>query len=278
MTATASSGVEVIARVRAMRTLSNPEYREMDLEAPAVTSAALPGQFVHVRLPAGRGPLLRRPFSISGADGGVLTLLFKRVGELTGELAGLRAGDEVDVLGPLGHGYDLGFSPVDRAFLVGGGYGVAPLLLLAKVLHARGLAREIHLLVGARSAAHLLWQDRLGAEAAWLKAGWATDDGSAGFKGTVLDLLQERLQAGAGSARLFGCGPMRMLGAMAARWPDLPYQAAVENQMGCGIGVCMGCVLPVNGGATAYDRYARICSEGPVFDGRRIDWKACPAH
>jgi len=268
------SGVQVVATVRALRVLSNPEYRELDLEAPAITTAALPGQFVHVKLAGDRGPLLRRPFSISGANGSTLTLLFKQVGELTELLGGLAAGDRVDVLGPLGHGYDLSFTPVDRAYLVGGGYGVAPLLLLAKVLRERKLAREIHLLIGARSAKHLLWEDRLAAESAWLKSGFATDDGTAGFRGTALALLADRMQGASGSARLFGCGPMGMLGAIAAQWPKVPYQAAVENQMGCGIGVCMGCVLPVTDGATAYGRYARICCEGPVFDARRIDWKA----
>jgi len=266
--------VRVLAKVTALRTLSNPEYRELEIEAPVITGASQPGQFVHVKLAGDRGPLLRRPFSISGVDGATLTLLFKQVGELTVELAGLKPVDSVDVLGPLGHGYDLSFAPVDRAFLVGGGYGVAPLLLLARTLHERGLARDIHLLIGARSARHLLWEDRLAAESSWLQSGFATDDGSAGRRGTVLDLLAERIREGTGVAHLFGCGPMPMLGAMAARWPDLPYQAAVENQMGCGIGVCMGCVLPVTDGATAYDRYARICCEGPVFDAKRIDWKA----
>jgi dihydroorotate dehydrogenase electron transfer subunit len=227
-----------------------------------------------VKLADDAGPLLRRPFSISGVANGTLTLLFKQVGELTHELAGLRAGDRVDVLGPLGHGYDLSFAPVDRAFLIGGGYGVAPLLLLARALHEQKLAGEIHLLAGARSAQHVLWRDELGRERSWLKAGFATDDGSEGFKGTVLDFLADRMGKGTGSTRLFGCGPMPMLGAMAKRWPDLPYQAAVENQMGCGIGVCMGCVLPVIGGSSAYERYSRICVDGPVFDGRRIDWDA----
>lgn len=270
----ARSGTQAIATVRALRVLSNPEYRELDLEAPAITAAALPGQFVHVRLPEDRGPLLRRPFSISGVNGPTLTILFKRVGTLTDILAELKSGDRVDVLGPLGHGYDLSFAPVDRACLVGGGYGVAPLLLLAKVLHERRLSREIHLLIGARTARHLLWRDRLAAESSWLKSGFATDDGTEGFRGTAIDLLADRMKGAAGSTRLFGCGPMGMLGALAARWPDLPYQAAVENQMGCGIGVCMGCVLPVTDGTTAYGRYARICCEGPVFDAKRIDWKA----
>lgn len=264
-------------RVEGNLVLDNAEYHELTVRAPAVARRAVPGQFVHVRLAAGDDPLLRRPFSISGLDGDRLTLLFKKVGSLTRRMAELAPGAELDVLGPLGHGYDLGEPPVERVFLIGGGYGVAPLLVLARELHRRSLAGEIHLLVGAREARHLLWRDRLAAEGTWLKAAFATDDGSAGFKGTALDLLADRMKGSAGTTRLYACGPMRMLAALATRWPDVPTQVAVENQMGCGVGVCLGCVLPVNG-AAGVGRYERICCDGPVFDGRHIDWAACPAH
>ena len=267
-------GRRVLAQVAANTALANPEYRELTLVAPVIVAAASPGQFVHLKLVGeGSDPFLRRPFSISGLDGDRLTILFRRVGDLTERLAALRPDDAVDVLGPLGHGYDLTGPPGGRAFLAGGGYGVAPLLILARALRDRGVAREVHLLVGARTTAHLLWQDRLAAEADWLKTGFATDDGSSGFRGTVLDLLADRMGPPRVDDRLFGCGPMAMLGGLARRWPGLPAQVAVENQMGCGVGVCLGCVLPHAGG-TGHRRYIRICTEGPVFDARALEWVA----
>ena len=265
-----------VARVREVRTLPHPDYCELEAEAPHVARTAAPGQFVHVRIAEDAGgALLRRPFSIAGCEGDVLRLLFKKVGKLTRRLARLAPGDALDILGPLGRGYDLTVPPAAHAVLVAGGYGVAPLLLLARTLRERGLAGRVHFLLGARTADQLLWRDRLAREA-WRATRVATDDGSAGRKGTVLGLFEEVRASLTGSIRVYACGPMRMLGALAAGWPDLPLQAAVENQMGCGLGVCVGCVLPV-AGATGYDRYVRICCDGPVFDGRLIDWAACPS-
>jgi dihydroorotate dehydrogenase electron transfer subunit len=272
---TATAAVRMDAVVTAVRIPDHPEYRELDLDAPAGAAAARPGQFVHIRLPGVAAPLLRRPFSLAGYGGGRITILFKRVGEMSRRLSELSPGDRVDVLGPLGTGFSLDGPPADRAYLVAGGYGVAPMLVLARALREARLARAVILVAGARSMAHLLWRDRLRAEADWLEAAFATDDGSEGFRGTVLDLLAAKIGGATAGVRLYGCGPMRMLAAIAARWPAVPFEAAVENQMGCGLGVCLGCVLPVRG-RTGHGRYSRICVDGPVFDAARVDWTACP--
>lgn len=276
MSPVAESGTKAEAKV--VRVVSNdvqenPEYRELVVDAPHVTRSAVPGQFVHVRLPGTVQPFLRRPFSIAGLDGDRLAILYKNVGEQTGRMAELGPGHSLDVLGPLGTGYDLTHPPAGKAFLIGGGYGVAPLLVLAKAIQARSLAKQITLLIGARSANHLLWRSRLACEGPWLRTAYATDDGSAGRKGTVIDLLADL--APGGSSRLYACGPMPMLAALHAKWPDLPIQSAVENRMGCGIGVCLGCVLPMTG-REGVGRFSRICTDGPVYDGHAVDWAACP--
>lgn len=272
-TDTANRAESKIARIISNDVQENPEYRELVLEAPHVARHAVPGQFVHVKLPGSVQPFLRRPFSIAGLDGDRLAILYKSVGEQTGLMAGLVAGNALDVLGPLGTGYDLTPPPADKAFLIGGGYGVAPLFVLAKALKEMAKAKQITLLIGARSSNHLLWRQRLATEGPWLRTAYATDDGSAGKKGTVIDLLAE-LNPAAGD-RLYACGPMPMLAALHAKWPDLPIQSAVENQMGCGIGVCLGCVLPMTG-QEGVSRFSRICTDGPVYDGHAIDWAACP--
>ena len=176
----------------------------------------------------------------------------------------------MDALGPLGNGYDLS-RRTDHAVLVAGGYGVAPLLFLARALHEGKVAEKISLLVGARTEEHLLWRDRISAHP-WLDGRFATADGSAGSRGTVIDLLDGLPSAG----RIYACGPMAMLAAVARRRSNTPNQAAVESQMGCGIGACMGCVIPTRP-ESRYGRYARVCMEGPVFDAKDVDWEAITA-
>ncbi len=262
----------VIATILERHALANPEYCELELEAESIANRAKPGQFIHIRLADDAGVLLRRPFSIAATCGAKLTILFKRVGTLTSRLAESRPGDRLDILGPLGNGYRIDPGETSDSILVGGGYGVAPLLHLARHLNAMKTAGGIWLLTGARTKAHVVWQERMEAEK-WLNTGLATDDGSAGRRGTVVDLVDEILRKRTGKVNVFACGPMPMLAALVRRFPKQPMQVAVESQMGCGIGACQGCVLPMKG-RTGVERYARICSDGPVFYGDTIDWDA----
>jgi len=254
--------------------ISGGEYFEAIIEAPVAAGAARPGQFVHIRLPGSTGTLLRRPFSIAGAENGRLTILFKKAGRMTAELAQLGDGAVLDVLGPLGNGYDLS-RKTGGAILVAGGYGIAPLLFLARAIREKSVAGKITLIEGARNSSQLVWADQARAQGAWLEFITATDDGSAGRKGTAVDALEEALQGRENESQIFACGPMGMLGAIHKRWPQIPFQCAVENQMGCGIGVCQGCVLPLAARDGAA-RYTRICHDGPVYAGGAIDWDKCP--
>lgn len=222
-------------------------------DAPEIASAAAPGQFVDIGL---RGPLLRRPFSVYRASAGRVEILFKVVGTGTGQLLEMKIGDRASLLGPLGHGFE--FDPAwKRVALVSGGLGAAPMPLAAETLRRAGVA--VLWAHGARTAADLC-SEWTGDEVAW-----ATEDGSAGFAGRVLDAVQDGLDA------VLACGPNPMLAAVARRWPEA--QVAVETYMGCGTGVCLGCAVPKLAGG-----YDRACKEGPVYRAADIDWPALPSH
>jgi dihydroorotate dehydrogenase electron transfer subunit len=273
------------------------EYQALTLAAPRIAEAARPGQFVHLLAGEDRSFPLRRPFSIWRAQpggfggppgwspdgtggfggppgwspdgsGGVVEVVFDVVGAGTRAMARLRAGDLVDLLGPLGRGFEPPPEPAG-CLLAGGGYGAAPLYFLAGELRARGC--RVDLVIGAATAARLL--DAAGAARLGHGLTLTTDDGSAGRRGLVTDPLPELL-ARTGATRVYACGPMPMLAAVSrlAAAADVPCQVAVEEQMACGTGICFSCVLPVGGGAGEPTRMARSCLEGPVFDGTAIAW------
>jgi dihydroorotate dehydrogenase electron transfer subunit len=229
---------------------------------------------------AGLDPLLRRPFSIfeiardgsGGATG--ITLLNKRIGIGTGMLYSSRAGDVVQVLGPLG----LPFVPVEppaEAWMVAGGVGLAPFATLADALVAR--RTPMRLFYGARSAADLYYAEhfeRLGA-----KLYVTTEDGTRGERGRVTaPLARELATLQHGSAvTLYACGPTPMMRAVA----DLGERAgrtvfvSLEQVMGCGMGGCYSCVVRVRRGSGSH--FVRSCIDGPVFDSKAIVWDALGA-
>lgn len=247
-------------------------YVEFDLDAPRVASEARPGQFVHLRLPGSSGALLRRPLSLARAEGKLITILMKKVGLFTNELGERAEGALVDVLGPLGNGFAFEDDDAPRSVLAAGGYGAAPMVFLAERLHARHPGKRISLLVGGKTREDLIWGHEI-RKLDWLEYLTATEDGSGGMKGTVLDLMKERMGAGEGVS-IYSCGPMAMLREVWKAWPNLRSQVSVENQMGCGVGVCQGCVVPVKGGSGG-GRFARVCKEGPVFAASQVEWDLC---
>jgi dihydroorotate dehydrogenase electron transfer subunit len=217
-----------------------------------------PGQFAMLAAAACWGggtderPFLPRAFSVARrhADG-TLDFLLEDVGPGTARLAGLRPGDDVWLLGPLGRGFS---PPRDgrRPLLVGGGVGIAPLMIWQDRLGA-----QCDVLLGFRDAAH--------AEGAALLAGAriATDDGSVGHHGLVTELLTGEL----GGAEVYACGPPPMLEAVRALCAehDVPAQLALESGMACGYGACFGCVVPTRGG------YVRLCVDGPVLAAAELE-------
>jgi dihydroorotate dehydrogenase electron transfer subunit len=246
----------------------------MTLEAPAIARAARPGQFVMLQVHQGRDPLLRRPMSVCRVPGAArrsVQILYKVVGEGTRLLSRQPIGARLATLGPLGNG----FRPTPaargarapRPLLVAGGIGIAIFPFLAEALRSRG-ARPL-LLFGARTARDLvglaLFRPR------GVSARLATEDGSRGTKGFVTALLDPLLRGNGPRPAIYACGPTPMLRAVAALAIErgAPCQLALESQMPCGIGVCLGCVVACRGGADG-TLYRRVCTDGPVFEAGAV--------
>jgi dihydroorotate dehydrogenase electron transfer subunit len=268
--------VDVAARVIANTRLSS-DYNVLALAAPAIATAARPGQFVMVKTSVGLDPLLRRPFSIFeivrdplGSIVG-LSLLNKRVGVGTSLLYAARPGDRVDCLGPLGRPF-VPVDPPEEAWMVAGGVGLAPFVTLAEALSLR--QTPMTLFYGARTAADLYYEDafaRMGVDLVL-----TTEDGSRGESGRISEPLEHRLAAHPADrpVTLYACGPTPMMArvaALGARWRR-PVFVSVEPVMGCGMGGCYSCVVPVRRGAASH--FVRACLDGPVFDARAIVWDA----
>jgi dihydroorotate dehydrogenase electron transfer subunit len=258
---------DVSARIARHQAL-NAEHFLLTLEAPAIARRARPGQFVMLQTRPGYEPLLRRPMSIYRivpGRRGLIQVLYKVVGRGTRYLARQRTGESLATLGPLGNGFKLPRSGARvLPVLVAGGIGIAIFPFLADALRARQM-RPI-LLFGGRSRRDLVSLTYFRAARVGFRL--ASEDGSTGVRGFVTRLLAPMLvEPGLRSAlRLYVCGPTPMLKAVGDLAADagVRCQLALEAQMPCGIGVCLGCVVPCPGGV-AGPIYRRVCTEGPVF-------------
>ncbi|QKE84945.1 dihydroorotate dehydrogenase electron transfer subunit [Arthrobacter sp. NEB 688] len=268
-----SGVVQVAGEVVANRRVG--AYHHLTIVAPGVAELARPGQFVALAV---GGPtsanLLRRCFSLhkvkaSGTYGGTLDVVVAAHGPGTQWLTGLSAHDAVDVVAPLGRPFPLPAEPVP-CVLVGGGYGSAPLFWLAEALRERGC--HVEMVLGAASEDRLFGvvEARRSADGVTV----TTDDGSAGRRGWVSDVLGEVVDR-TGAGVVYACGPMGMLRSVTevAQAHGAVAQVAVEESMACGIGVCMTCVMPVRG-TDGTTRMVRSCVEGPVFRGDLVRWDA----
>ena len=255
------------------------EYHHLTFVAPGIAEPARPGQFVALSV---GGPtsahLLRRCFSIhrvtpSGTYGGTVEIVVSPAGPGTRWICGLRPHETTGIIGPLGRPFPLPTEGVP-CVLVGGGYGSAPLFWLAETLRERGC--RVDMVLGAATESRLFGvvEARRTADSVTV----CTDDGSAGHRGWVSQVLPEVIEA-SGARAVYACGPMAMLDSVttiAARHGAVA-QVAVEEAMACGVGVCMTCVLPVRD-ARGRTRMVRSCTDGPVFRGDRIRWDAYTGH
>ncbi|HEY2984542.1 MAG TPA: dihydroorotate dehydrogenase electron transfer subunit [Jatrophihabitantaceae bacterium] len=248
-------------------------YYQFTVVAPGVAAAFAPGQFVAVGV---GGPnssmLLRRAFALYGATptgdfAGTIQFVVAEHGPGTQWLVRQQAGATLDLVGPLGTPFPMPKHPM-AAVLVGGGYGTAPLIPLAQKLIEAG--SDVEIVVGAATASRLFGE--LAARRAVGAVTVTTDDGTAGTRGMVTEVLPEAIKR-IGAEVVYACGPMAMLRAVndVAREHAIEAQVAVEESMACGVGVCMTCVLPVRGD-DGQSRFLRSCVDGPVFDAARVRW------
>jgi dihydroorotate dehydrogenase electron transfer subunit len=293
------SAVQRLATVVENVPIAHNTYR-LRLEDTVLAGAIRPGQFLMIR-PGAEGsedPLLGRPFALydvvldpSGSPWAV-DVVYLVIGRGTSALARRRPGDRLSFWGPLGNGFNS--APGGSAVFVAGGIGQTPFLALGRSwmgsrvyggehrgtagavrpgTGARGFCHEITLLYGVRTAALLAGLDDF--REAGIAVEVATDDGTAGHRGLVTDLLAHRLDRGERPSRIVGCGPPAMLAAVSrlAQRYQVPCDVSLENHMACGFGVCFSCVAPIRTPAGATD-LRRVCVEGPVFAAEMVDWSA----
>lgn len=253
--------IQGLYRVTSVRETAQ-NIHTLTLHAPALAGAARAGQFLNIKTRDFFVPLLRRPFSIHRSTGEHIEILFNVVGPGTQILASSRDTDTLDVIGPLGNHFGVE-DDFKEALLVAGGLGVAPMPILTGELKRAG--RKIHTFLGARNTGQVV-RDHLE------NLSIATDDGSGGHHGTVVDLLRKTITSSGGTFRnpkIFACGPTPMLRALASLAEELSIECEVslESPMACGIGICQGCPVEVKDGPK---KYALVCKDGTVFKSNAV--------
>jgi dihydroorotate dehydrogenase electron transfer subunit len=242
-------------------------YYRLVLGAPEAAAAALPGQFVMLRVSENMDPLLARPFGISSVPSkSSIEIVYRVVGRGTALLTGMEAGHALSLLGPLGKGFpmpDRGTTPA----LVSGGSGFPPLHFLSQRAGSRA-----HLFIGSKNKECLPPTGIINSfKDITAKVHIATEDGSMGARGMTTDILNAFLTKMEQKTHLviYACGPHAMLAAVGriAAEHSIPCYVSIEERMACGLGACMGCSIPMRAGG-----YKRACKEGPVFDSREIEW------
>jgi dihydroorotate dehydrogenase electron transfer subunit len=274
--------VDVSAEVISNERLSE-DYNVLRLAAPEIGEQTRPGQFVMVKGVPMVDSILRRPFSVFEVlrnDGRVtgISIFNKRAGQNTRALYGLQPGDRVACLGPLGKPFTVDFDHTSHsghagAVMVAGGVGLAPFATLAEALAAMRVTTT--LVYGARSSRELFYLDMF--EQLGVRLVLATEDGSAGVRGRVTVALERELAAvrQPNATMVYACGPEPMLEAvakLASRYSQ-PSEVSVERVMGCGLGGCYSCVVPLRHDGDTH--YVRSCISGPVFGGADIAWEKC---
>ncbi|MEA3465378.1 MAG: dihydroorotate dehydrogenase electron transfer subunit [Thermodesulfobacteriota bacterium] len=256
-----------------------PGYYRMMILAPGYPQQAAAGQFVMLRIQPQAQPLLRRPFGVfrTGTlpaecselpEREFVELVYKVVGTGTTMMSTLQSGDPVELLGPLGEGFTVAAKTTNH-LLVGGGIGMVPLYMLAQQLCQRG--DSVRLLMGGRTREDVLCItefERLGVETYV-----STDDGSLGEEGLVTAVLERKLRRFP-DASVYACGPMPMLDAVRTicHAAQVPLQVSLEALMACGVGACLGCVVPGCEHSDDKPDYLCTCRQGPVFNADALAW------
>ena len=236
------------------------EILEVSFAAGTIARHARPGQFVNIRVDE-YSPLLRRPFSIYSVKEDQISIVFNIIGKGTKRLAAMKKGETLDVIGPCGNSF-MSFieGEYDTAAFVAGGIGIAPFPFFTQQFNG---TKNIVTYIGGRNK-ELIFTTGL------KNTLIASDDGSVGLKGTVLDLIKNDLQKSQrGRIRFFTCGPTRMMNALSefANSIGADCYASLETDMACGIGLCQGCNVEIHGGNK---KYMLVCKEGTIFDMKTV--------
>lgn len=241
-----------------------PDYFKLTLSSKDISKNAVPGQFVHIKISNTLIPILRRPFSFHKIRKDHFEIIYHVVGKGTEIFSKRKKEEFINVIGPLGNGFEIIKNKI--AILIGGGCGTAPLFALEEELKKRGI--ESRFFMGAKTKDLLLCQNdfaKIGT-----KVYTSTDDGSCGEKCTVLDLYIWSLkEISAKKSAIYACGPKEMLKEVSkfAIRKKIPCQISLEEHMACGVGACSGCVVKKD------FEYKRVCKDGPVFDAREVIWE-----
>ena len=254
--------VHIKAKLIKKEKLKEDIYK-FSVETEEIAKTAKPGQFLEIRVQDKIEPLLRRPISIYNIEGNKVEFIFQVRGKGTEILAEKEEGQEIDILGPLGSG-TFSFAGKKNIAIIGGGIGIFPLYELAKQAKTD---TKINMYLGFRS------KDFVTLEEEYRKVSdkfvLTTDDGSYGEKGFAINFLKEDIEKEAIDG-IYACGPLPMLKAVQqlAKEKNIPCQISLEERMGCGIGVCLGCAVQINAGDQIV--YGHVCKGGPVFDASTV--------
>lgn len=239
------------------------------VEAPDIVKDAKQGQFIEIRVSDNVEPFLRRPISIHNMDkeNGILEFIFQVKGKGTKILSEKVEGDLIDIIGPLGHGI-FEYNDFQNIAIIGGGIGVFPLYELAK--NAKNDGKNVNIYLGFRNKDFVVLEDEFKNVANKLIL--TTDDGSYLEKGFAIDFLKKDFEDGKIDC-IFACGPLPMLKAVRnyAIEKNIPCQISLEEKMGCGLGVCLGCAVKTAASSSEKPEYVHVCKAGPVFEAKDVE-------
>lgn len=275
----------VLARIISATEVLPLHYR-VTLHCPQVAYDAKPGQFVHILIDSElelSDPFLRRPFNIINVGNKNIEILLKVVGKGTRILSRLaKAGDKLDILGPLGKGFVI-IENLKSPLLIAEDIGVTALMLLTKELLRNKTVQQVRFLISAPTEQEILCVQQLRKLGCDISI--ATEDGSIGYHGSVTDLLENILSRRANTTNLHifasASKPMvKTISQITTRY-TIPAQVFLKQRLGCGIGVCKGCVVPIKDPTSSSKhpvtgepfQYKRVCTDGPVFDAREVIWE-----
>ena len=238
--------------------------------APGIVKNAKPGHFIEIRVSEQTEPFLRRPISIHNLnrEDGILEFIFQIKGKGTEILSKKEMGSQIDIIGPLGYG-TFDYKEYKNIAIIGGGIGVFPLYELAKCAKADN--KNVNTYLGFRSKDFVLLEDEFKNVSNELVL--TTDDGSYSKKGFVINYLEKDIEEGKINS-IYACGPLPMLRAVQklAIEKDIPCQISLEEKMGCGLGVCLGCAVKTAKSSKEAPEYLHVCKAGPVFDANDVEF------